>query len=617
MSAAQPPVGRAEVIVLSAVLVVAALILVSDPGGYAFQMDPAELSARGRAIASGEDLPLAGPNVASGEAGRWTGPLTYYLSALPFFVVSEIDLAAAFFGLLLVLATARLWSSARTHFDSRVALASAALYATSAHAAIEHRLNFIAAIGPFFLLALLRACVSWGPLGRPRAVAWVIGLAGALTQIHVVHVAYLSMVAVTYWTWRPAIDRRAVAAGAGVVAALQLPWLVEQILTGGRDVQRFAAWLGSRGAGGGELDLLGPLSTLGNALSAPYRIPSDVLEAQGGDAPGWMRAGLVVLGLLTIAGVILAVRERALRPSLRLVAAWLGVPLVLFVLGGSGVYSFHMVSMLPGFALLAALGLERTTRHLGRYGTPALAGATALLALAQASPLWGIETRVREQGFVRFPMSMILSYPDDLWRFPVEIDFPTVRGMADVEHLLAERGMPADVRGRVHGPLALALSHYPPYLPAISGEAPPLDAAATHWRLDRGEACRGAPHREGAYCLRPVDGSLASGWEMVTDGRAQATAFPAEADPRRPFRRTLERPSELVVWTLGPMPAHMDEPTAPELEVTVDGVAITPTRTDVSAPFWILAERHYRAPAGTIEIRPRGDERYVIDLLAR
>lgn len=596
----QPPVTKPELAALVAILVVAAFFVGWDPGGYAFQMDSAEFAERGRAIAAGRELPLAGANVASGEAGRWTGPLAYYLTALPFFLTSSIRFAAVVFGTLVPLAAVLLWSTARALFGRGVALTAAALFVSSAQVAIEHRLLLFSSLAPFFVVALLRACVAWGPHARPRAVLAVIALTGALTQLHVVHVAFVAIVPVTYWRWRPRVDRRAAWIGVALVAAMQLPWVVEQVLVDGRDAERFVGWLSSRGRGGTELDLAASARILGNAASAPFRVPLDMLEEQG-EAPSWLhRVGLATLGVLTGAGVVLSVRERRWRRPMALVAAWVVPPFALFVLGQNGVYSFHLLSLLPAFALFAAFGAERMTAPLGARQAWVLGPLVAGLVLAQASLVARIGERVAAQGYARFPMSMVLSYPDDLWRYPVDVEFPTLRDVDHIEALLARQGFSATVRGRVHGPLAMALSHYPPVLPAFpDGRGPAPRSDDPHFRLARGEVCEGAApqRRSGPWCLlgAPAPGLLSGWWTHRHDGAATRSGFPA--DTRGPQRWWRDLPGgttlDLTVWTLGPSATRMDRPTAPSVEVTLDGRHLEPLDVAVGAPFWVLAERRY------------------------
>lgn len=620
---------RPEAAALIGILLVAVLFVASDPGGYAFQMDPAEFAERGRAIAAGRSLPLAGANVASGEAGRWTGPLAYYLSAIPFFFSSSIDFAVLFFGALVVAAAALLWSSARLLFGPPVGLAAAALFAASAQVALEHRLLFFSSLAPLFVLALLRACVAWGPRGHPRAVLAVVVLTGALIQLHIVHLAFVAMVPVTWWTWRPRIDRTMVALGCAVVVAFQLPWVVEQILTDGRDVERFVGWIGSRDRGGTAFDARAAVRVLGAAVSAPFRIPLDVLEEQGETPSPIFAVGFGALALLTVAGVVLAPQKRRWRPGLRLVAAWTVPPLALFVLGRNGVYSFHLLSVLPAFALLAALGAARLTAPLGRRRAFVLAPLVAALMLVQGALLARVAARVEAQGYVRFPMSMILSYPDELWRFPVDVEFPTLRDIDRIERLLAARGLPLDVRGRVHGPHAMAYSHYPPVLPAVSGGPDDVpDTAGPHFRLARGEGCAGAPDaaRSGPWCLLEApDPDLLDGWRVQTEPtgeEARPTGFPADASHRQRWSRALPAGAdfELRVWTVGPAAVRMDAPTPPGLEVRLDGAALEPLETRASAPFWVLGARRYRvrtdAPA-RLEIRALDEARAVIDLWPR
>lgn len=604
-----------------------ALFLVcASPGTHALQMDTAELSAIGRDIAAGRVFPLAGPNVASGEGGRWAGPLIYYLAALPFLLGGEWTFTIVFFGVLWVGSIGLGWSCARALFGPRVGLLAAALQVTSAQAVIEHRLNFFTALAPLGVLALLRACVAWGagPSHRsaqpsPGALTWVIVFVGALTQVHVVHVAFVALAFLTWWLWRPALDRRALWLGVAVVLLLQLPWVVEQLTSDARDVRKAWAWVQSRGERE-PFDVTAAGRTLVAGLTAPFRLPTDVLIEQGGHPSLLTRGALWVSALLTFCGVAWTPFDRERRRGLALVLTWAAVPLVLFAVARVGVYSFHMVSVLPAFALVAALGLDALTRRLDQM-KDVVAGAIILgIGLAQGLLVREIDAQTEVTGRARFPMTMVLSYPDSMWRFPVDIEFPTFNDVARLHRLTAAVGLDLETSGRLHGPLAMQMAHYPPLLPAVTPYGPRPDVDGSHWLLERGEeACREADHREGPWCLSSLVASQDGwrGWSASTERGELPTAFPLT--PGRgslTFSREVLANGALRLWTLGPIATRMDEPTPPTVQVSVSGQPIEPTLERLEAPFWVLAERRYEwgELAGRLEIRVEG-VRHVVDLV--
>jgi len=618
-------VSRGEKLGLAAILIASAIFVGYDPGSYVFEMDPAELAEMGRSIAAGQELPLAGTNVAGGQAGRWLGPLFYYLVALPFFLSPSITFAALCFGGAFMLSVFLLWSSARALFGPTVAVTAAALFAASAQAIMELRLNFLTAAAPLVVLALLRACIAWGPEKRPKAVLWVAAFAGVLIQLHVVHVAYLGIVAVAYWTYRPKLSRRHLAIGVALAVALELPWVVEQIRTDGRDIDKLLSWLGSRGEGGG-FDLVHGIGIIGTALITPFRLPLDALEAQDVAATIFDRATFALLAALTVLGIVLAPFERVRRPALGLLAAWLLGPLALFAIAQAGVYSFHMVSILPLFALIAALGAERITKRLDRGRVHVLLALVVALMVGQGAVLSRLASRADVQGFVRIPMSSVLSYPDRQWRFTVDVTFPTFRD-ADRLHFLIDEyvGGIVHLSGRVHGPLVMAFSHHPPYLPTTPAESDHrIRSGSMHYRLDRGEACANVDEpRARPWCMVEIETSnFYDGWEarLGDEGESHHIAFPARGEEDLHLTRELAAGTaySLKIWTLGPTATGMDRPTPPELEVSIDGVKLEPESVRVDVPFWVLSESVYtvrtEAPA-RIEIRTRSTARYDVDFV--
>jgi len=609
VGASRTSVGWPERAALAAILALAATVAWWDPGLYLVTMDTAEMSNVGRDIASGSYLPLAGRNVASGDGGRWTGPLAYYLTALPFFIDARMEFAAVFFGLGTVIATLLLWRTARLLFNPTVGLAAAALYAASAQVTYEQRVNLFVPLAPLLTLALVHACAAWGARARPAMVIPVIVLAGALTQLHVVHAAFVTMIAVTWWAFRLHVDRTKAGIGALIVLGMQLPWAVEQILTDGRDIVRMFEWLASRGEGtSSSMSAARSLRTLGAAVAAPFQIPLDLLTAQGGRASTITRAAFIALGLVTAVGVGVALRRREWRRGAWLVAAWLMPLYALVLLGAKGVYSFHLISALPGLALLAALGIEGLSRAFGRARPWVVGGAVIALAIPQVALLAEVGVRVAARDRARLPMSAVLSFPDEMWRFPVAIEFPTLRAVEQVRSLLTDVGLRPDAPGRVHGPEALELSHYPPLLPVLSCQGPgAVVGAGSHWVLGRDRACGAvaSSRRRGRYCLRDLARSdLIKGWQLHTADGVRETGFPLDLREGLVVSRSLGPADsfDLILWTSGPAVAHLDRPIPPAVEVTVDGAPLRPWQTRTYASLWVEVERRFRVRVHTASI---------------
>ena len=622
---AAKPVAPAEKVWLLVILAAALLFVAWSPGSYVLQMDTAELSAMGQDIAQGKRWPLTGANVASGAAGRWAGPLVYYLASLPFWFTTSLQAGAVFFGLLLVVATGLLWQSTRVLFGPQVALAAAALYGCGAHVALEQRLNFFTALAPLGVVALLRACVAWGPQGRPQAVFWVVALLGGLVQLHVVHVAFGCLALMTWWLWRPAVPRFPLAAGLTLVALMQLPWLVEQLQSGGADWHKAVGWLGQRKQAGSAFSAAATLQTLTNALIAPIRLPLAVVQAQEQALMPWHWALAGLLAILQLAALALTPWRGPWRSGLLLLAVWLAVPIALFLVGRDGIYSFHLVAVLPAFAAMAGLGAVQLANRVGVVlgGTWAKTGLAVLVAvhgLLSAVLLQDIAAAANRRGDLHYPMAAVLSFPDALWRFPVQVHFATLASADQLRTLLARHGLSDTTPGQVHGQPAMALSFYPPLLP-VCQTAKPDHKIATPWRLDRVPDCPVAADREGPWCLSPLpEPNLLQDWTVGwRDGRSLPGCFPAHARAGTRWTRSLPAGGRwrLRVQTLGPTAIRMDRLQPPAIVVKLGDVAVEPEAFSVSAPFWVAAERTYTLATDrpTIVTVASGEKaRHVIDL---
>lgn len=627
------PVARWEWLGLGCALLLAAFGVGWQPGSYAVQMDTAEFTLIGRAIVNGQALPLVGANVASGDAGHWAGPLLYYLCALPHAVFSRLDAAAAGFGALLVLAVLWLWQVGRRLFGPVAALATAILYGGCAHAWLESRLNFYTALAPALLVAALRLGLAWAERGGSWPLFGAVALLGALVQLHVVHVAYAALLGLVAVLWRRPPAPLPLLAGAASWAAMQAPWLVAQLQSNWADVAQFARWWQQRSTTGTGRSALRALHTLESAVTAPLELPAAVYEAQGLPPSALWSAAAGVLACCALLGLALGPVQPVARRGLGLVLGWIAVPLGLLVLGREGVYSFHVLGVLPALALLGGLGAAAAQEALStawsrtqprRAKTLAqglLVAALGVYAAGNVEWLVGVSERSLACGQLQYPMRAILSFPDALWRFRVPIAFPTVQSLAALDAALAAHGLDPEQSGQVHGPAALHLGSFPPHLPparpGVQGQ--PQPASQPHVLLQ--PASCAAPDTPFAWQIQRLIPAQVPAVQLQRPGREpMQLALPAQLPTtgRLAIHVAAGTDAALDVWTHGPLAVRMDRPEPPVLDVRLDGATVQPEARETAAGFWLTTRHRFRIRSprdGQLTIARRGTGKVVLDAI--
>ena len=128
----------------------------------------------------------------------------------------------------------------------------------------------------------------------------------------------------------------------------------------------------------------------GSKLGSPLGVLEYLWQTLGDFTAGWLPVALGAAAL-ALTGMIVLARTRP--AAALLTAAVVGIPAVSFVVARSGASASletrHLIFVLPFFAMLLAVGLQRLARTFGRLG-PLVAGL-ALAALLSAQVAWGLE----------------------------------------------------------------------------------------------------------------------------------------------------------------------------------------------------------------------------------
>lgn len=166
-----------------------------------------------------------------------------------------------------------------------------------------------------------------------------------------------------------ALTRPVIAFAAVIVLALPL-WRTYFLLA-----SRFDVGLGSRN---------------GSKLGSPVGVLEYLWETVGDFTAGWLFVSLPVAAL-AVAGLIVLARTRP--TAALLTAAVVVVPAVSLLIARSGTSASletrHLIFVLPFFAMLIAVGLQRIARATGKLSPLVL--ALGLAALLSAQIAWGLE----------------------------------------------------------------------------------------------------------------------------------------------------------------------------------------------------------------------------------
>ena len=222
--------GRAW-IVGTALFFVAAALRLSLLNTARFTGDEARFFTLTSDIVDGQSWPLLGERNTSGQS-RLPGPASFYLVALPLLVARAPEAQYAFVELLGAAAVVMLWLALRRRFGERSAAFAGALFALSPWAALYADRTWNPNVLPFFVVVALLCAVrlrerpsSFAPL----AVLWPT--CAVMAQMHLSAPVAWAGIAVLVAPTRRGWNRRALALGLALAAALFVPMLVHELST--------------------------------------------------------------------------------------------------------------------------------------------------------------------------------------------------------------------------------------------------------------------------------------------------------------------------------------------------------------------------------------------------
>ncbi|MCE5257564.1 MAG: glycosyltransferase family 39 protein [Chloroflexi bacterium] len=382
---------RRDVLLLCAVLILAALLRLTNLSQIEFKLDEARHLESAQRIVTGQEFPLVGSRSSVGVAKP---ALFTWLLAIPALFGRDPRLAAGFIALLNVAAAGGLFWTGKRYFGWLPALLAALLYAVNPWAVFFSRDIFTADILAPFCLLLWVGLLRWLADGRPGGLALALAALGALLGITFSPWPLALLTAVLVFSNLRQVKVKWLLVGLALALVLLASWLIYQARSGFSEFAPVLAKLttgGAQSAEGGGIS--GWLKTFWYAvwLHSGLNLSSlaGVSAAEFMPDPLWLGQMDKLLAALFIGALLLAgwrgvgtwvyhMSARAAAPW-RILVLWLWLPLLVMGLQPAELQVHYMVILFP--AGFMAMGI--TAEYIGRTLFNSLRGA-AHWALAAA-----------------------------------------------------------------------------------------------------------------------------------------------------------------------------------------------------------------------------------------
>jgi len=390
--------GRRERLILTAILIVAALLRLGWPGIVQFSADEARIISVTMDIAQGRRLPLFGGGTSFGLP---TPPVAAYVYAPAALLWDDPLWLTWFTAALNMVALAFFWQLCRRGWGARVALCATLLFATHPWAVIASRKIWEPNLIAFFSIPWALTGVLAFRERKATALVAHLALLSVLAQLHYSGLALAPVTALMLLLSRKHLDRRMLAAGLALAAVLAIPFLYGFVETQAEGWRAGLSFVSGAARIDGESLRLWWITATGSDIhslagSTGYQAFSRTLPNL--DVLRWALGGLVLAGI----GWWLweAVRDRrdgSANPG-TLMVLWALAPMLVLLRHVKPLYLHYYVISIPPLCLAAGLVLGRLVSARDarpRWGAVALAIA---LGMAQAATTLAILRFVGEQA---------------------------------------------------------------------------------------------------------------------------------------------------------------------------------------------------------------------------
>jgi hypothetical protein len=380
---------KRERIALIVILAAAALVRLWRLDLMEFKSDEAQACQLGLQIAAHEHFPLTG---LLSSVGVPNPPLFVYLLALPLGLSAEPVSAAVAIACANLAAVWVCFLVGRRYFSSWIGVAAAALYALSPWAIVFSRKIWAQDLLPILAGLFLLEAHAFAIERRPRALAGLIALAAAATQLHFSAFILGGVIAYLLIIERSLIRIRPLFAGLLIALLLYAPYFYYLMQSHGSDFSN----LGARRA---AWDAIVPAARrLPLALRYPLSVSgADATDSLVGSQPAWAWPFALAAGLAGLGGLIaLCARDRGSERfhGRAMLVLWFVLPSAALIATGVAPFIHYFIILYP----LPFLGLAAAFDFLGRRWRGAGAAALGLCLAAYAWLDLGLYRTVAAQG---------------------------------------------------------------------------------------------------------------------------------------------------------------------------------------------------------------------------
>lgn len=381
---------------------------VSGVGLGWFMIDQVRDAVIATGIADGTSFPLVGPQSAQSSI-TVTGPLYYYLIAIPYWLSPDPVVVNWFSVLLSIAGVYLLYTLAAEMFGVRVGVVTSLLYATYPLAVVNGLAVWNPGLLPLFCIAFILVLWRYLVTGEPWRLAPTLIMLAFVLNVHLTSGPLLLLFPVAWLIYRPAIRLWPALAGLGGALLFWAPFAINEMRTGFQGLKGALNWAGREGHA--------PFAPVAwNALVGPFTLPAALrlpfaAEGERG-ALAWFNAVQVLEASLFITGLGLCAYRLASSRDRRpygVLLAWFAAPFVPIAFTSTGVlwyyfdllYPLHCVAIaLLADRLLVAPRPEATNRRrfLVAVGVPTVVG---VIIAGQIWYLRNLFADIRHTGTVR------------------------------------------------------------------------------------------------------------------------------------------------------------------------------------------------------------------------
>ncbi len=349
---------RTEIILVSLLLILAAVLRMGWPGLTEFKADEARLLSLALDMAEGQ-FALRG---ISSSVGFPNFPASVWIYSIPLFVWPHPYAATIFTGLLNTLAVGACYWFVRRYWGITAALAATLMLAISPWAIIFSRKIWAQNLLPLFVMGWAIGAALALVEKRPKFI-WLHLICLALAvQIHLAAIALLPITIILLFVFWRQVSWKAVLVGMLLAALTVLPFLIYI----SRTIQQTGIPPGLPSGSESALTLdsvifttMLSLGTIIHSLAGP-----EVFNVYLAQLPP-MTWVYLVWGVLILSGVVWIVyhnimaRERQETQAGLIVLLWLVIPPLFFLWHSTGVFLHYFIATLPAQYIIAGVAFSR------------------------------------------------------------------------------------------------------------------------------------------------------------------------------------------------------------------------------------------------------------------